>query len=66
MEVEVIYQPPTALIEKLPDPQTVRKHLGQAIRDVKLLRQILRVSERADQHLRETKPTGREGVLNVR
>jgi hypothetical protein len=38
-----------ALIDGLPAPQAVRERLGQALREAQLLRQLLRLSERASQ-----------------
>lgn len=34
------------LIEHIPDPQTVRERLGQALRETRLLRHLLRLAER--------------------
>jgi hypothetical protein len=38
---------PPDLIEKLPDPDAVRERLSCAVREVQLLRQLLRLAERA-------------------
>lgn len=35
------------LVESIPDPQTVREHLAQKLRDAELLRRLLRLAERA-------------------
>jgi hypothetical protein len=43
-------EPP--LIEELPAPEKVRDRLGDALREVELLRSLLRLSERA-QHYRD-------------
>jgi hypothetical protein len=41
---------PEPLIEKIPDPQTVRDWLAKAIRQAAILRSLLRVAERKATH----------------
>jgi hypothetical protein len=38
---------PGLLLEQIPDPQTVREHLGRALRTVAILRRLLPVAEKA-------------------
>jgi hypothetical protein len=38
------------LIEELPPPQRIRRRLGDVLREVELLRKVLRFSERAEQY----------------
>jgi hypothetical protein len=40
------------LIEALPKPETVRHRLADALREVELLRRLLRLTEHADQYRR--------------
>jgi hypothetical protein len=57
-----------SLIDSLPHPDQVRDLLGDALRNVELLRRLLRISERAEQYRRgdrQRRPTGQE-VLNGR
>jgi len=42
-----------SLIATLPPPAIVRQRLGETLREVKLLRQLLKVSERAARPARE-------------
>lgn len=44
----------TNLIENLPDPQAVRERLGVAVREARILRQLLRVTERARRDMPRT------------
>ena len=53
--------PNEQLIEAIPDPQAVRERLAENLRDAKLLRHLLKLSERAAKD-RE----GREGAANAR
>ncbi len=39
----------TLLIDKIPDPRVVRAQLGRALREVSLLRAVLRLAQRAKQ-----------------
>jgi hypothetical protein len=39
---------PEDLIERIPQPAQVRERLAEALRQVRLLRQLLRLAERAD------------------
>jgi hypothetical protein len=38
------------LIESLPPPEQVRERLGDALREVELLRKLLRLSQRAEEY----------------
>jgi hypothetical protein len=38
------------LLETIPPPHVVRDKLGNALREVELLRKLLRISERAEQY----------------
>ena len=40
-------QPPKTFIDGIPDPVDVRSRLGQALRETKILRQLLKVAENA-------------------
>lgn len=44
---------PNELIENIPHPQQVREKLGALLREVQLLRQLLKVAERAEKNRRE-------------
>lgn len=41
------------LVDQIPDPGSVRERLGEALREVELLRRILRLSEHAAKYRRE-------------
>jgi len=44
---------PAPLIEQIPDPTVVRDRLAHALREVNLLRQMLRLAERAAKDRRQ-------------
>lgn len=48
------------LIESIPKTQTVRERLAYALREARLLRQLLRVAERAEQE-RSNRKAVRDG-----
>ena len=45
-----MHQHNTLLIDLLPDPQAVQTRLGDALREVELLRRLLRLSRLAEQY----------------
>ena len=46
----------TTFIEVIPDPQEVRSRLGQALRETKILRQLLKVAENAAKERQMQRP----------
>lgn len=50
-----------SLVERIPDPDTVRDRLSQAVREVELLRRMLRLSERAQKLQRHSEPQREAG-----
>ena len=52
------------LIEKLPEPDSVRERLSCAVREVRLLRQLLRLAEHAAKD--RERASARKGVVPCR
>lgn len=42
----LVNPPDNPLLENIPEPQAVRERLGQSVREARLLRQLLKLSER--------------------
>ena len=57
----MVTSPNTTFIEIVPEPRVVRERLGQALREAEVLRQLLKVSERAAKEREQQKavPDGR-------
>jgi hypothetical protein len=53
------HTPASSLLDSLPEPQVVRRHLGQMLREIGLLRRLLRLAESAAQ-VRETERQDQE------
>jgi hypothetical protein len=49
------------LVRHLPPPATVHRRLGQALREVQLLRGLLRLSQRAAEYRRTGRRRSRKG-----
>lgn len=46
--------PPNSPLRNIPEPRTVRAALAQTLREARLLRRQLRLSQAADEELRES------------